>query len=34
MKAGAGLRRWTPEEAEATRARLAAHLLALTRGEA
>lgn len=26
MHAGAGLRRWTPEEVEATRARLAAHL--------
>lgn len=29
MKAGAGLRRWTAEEAEATRRRLATHLMAL-----
>lgn len=34
MKAGAGLRHWTPEEAEATRRRLAAHLIAATGREA
>ena len=34
MKAGAGVRRWTPEEAEATRARLAAHLIAITKTDA
>lgn len=31
MKAGAGLRRWTPEEAEATRTRLAEHLSAIAK---
>ena len=34
MKAGAGLRAWTPEEAEATRQRLAQHLLTLARARA
>lgn len=34
MKAGAGLRRWTAEEAEATRTRLAGHLMAMTKKDA